>query len=268
MTNAKRETDSLPLLLEDGSRMDWPDAEYETEVKATTGRATVTHRLAKAPVLERLIERGDAVWAVEIRCPKTLLAEIETSVETRQVAEWDADDVDGDVFIMPGLLATRELPLSVAGLSSVYEGVQELRIPPGYWLAKGETWRASALMESMLTFRRKEDLEKGRMEVAADHGGGQLRFIVEMAPDVYEHRDIRAVRIAALVGVCAQFPREFGCGGEEDEIRLAQMLRDRLEHARPGVPLWDEPDNYDPALVATLIEPFRLLPASDGGDGE
>ena len=252
--------------------MDWIGAKYETEVKVRTGQATVTHRLSNAHALERLIGDGSAAWAAEIRCPKTLVAKTETSMAASQVLEWDVDDMDGDVFIMPGLLATSDCRLTTPGLSSVYEGIDELMVPHGYWLAKGDTWRASTLMESLLTFHLLKDVKKkGLMEVKPDYGGGQLRFIVEMTADVFEHRGNRTVRIAALVGACAQFPREFRCavstGGDlEDEPPLAQTLRDHLEHMRPGLPLWDDPDNYDAALVATLLEPFRLHPMIEGDD--
>ncbi len=260
--------DSLPLLLEDGSRMDWTEAAYETNVNVGAGQATVIHRLSKAPALERLIDSGDAAWGVDVRCPKTLMAKTETSPNASQVVKWDFNDVDGDIFVVPGLVATKDLSLHATGLSSVYEGVGELRVPCGYWLAKGDTWRANALLESLFTFRHADDLERGRMAVAPDHGSGHFRFVVNMASDVYEHRDDRPVRIAALVGACAHFRREFQCDDEEDELPLARMLRDRLEGMRPGISLWDDLESYDPALVATLLEPFRWRAALGGEDGE
>ncbi len=249
--------------------MDWVEAAYETEVEARTGQATVVHRLSKAPVLEQLIEDGDAAWATEVRCPKTLMAKIQTSAEARQIVKWDLEDVDHEVFVMPGLVAVRDFSMRLSGLSSVYEGAGELRVSRGYWLAKGETWRASTLLESLLTFILSPDLEKGRLAVAPDEGGGHFRFLVQMAADVYECRDDRTVRIAALVGACAQFSREFQRkDDEEEEPQVARMLRDHLRSKEPNISLWDEPESYDPALVATLLEPFRLRPVSDGGDGE
>lgn len=176
--------------------------------------------------------------------------------------------MDDDVFVMPGLLAVRDFSLSSSGLSYLYEGVSELRVPRGYWLAKGETWRASALLESLLTFRLADHLAKGEMEVEPDRGGGHFHFLIHMAADVYEERDDRAVRIAALVGACARFPVEFKNDKDEEDLPVARLLRNHLENKQPNIVLWDDPDNYDPALVATLLEPFRPRSGFDGGDVE
>lgn len=246
--------------------MDWTEAAYQTEVEAGASQAKVLHRLSKAPVLERLIDNGDAAWAVEMRCPKTLMAKIETSSNARQVVRWDPEDVDDEVFVMPGLVAVRDCSLGASGLSPLYEGTDQVRVPRGYWLAKGETWRASAVLESLLTFVRADDLEKGRMAVVPDHGSGHFRFLVQMAEDVFEQRADRAVRIAALVGACAQFPREFQCDDVDDEPPLAQMLRNRLAGRQADISLWDDPESYDPTLVATLLEPFRLRSLSGEAD--
>ena len=248
--------------------MDWTDAEYTAEIRAGAGQADVTHHLSNAPVLEDLIGRGSATWAVEVRCPKTLMAKIESSAEARHVVKWDADDVDGDVFIMPGLLARDNLRLDASGLTSLYQGIGNLHVPQGYWLARGYTCRASTLLQSLLVFKIKESLEQGRMQVEPASGGGQLRFFIHMAPDAYRRaRRDRTVRIAALVGACAQFPREFRVEEDEDEPPLVRDLRERLERLQPDIDLWDDP-NYDPALVATLLEPFRPVPIVEGSDSE
>lgn len=248
--------------------MDWVEAAYETEVEARTGQATVVHRLSRAPVLEQLIEDGDVAWATEVRCPKTLMAKIQTSAEARQIVKWDLEDVDHEVFVMPGLLAVRDFSMRLSGLSSVYEGAGELRVSRGYWLAKGETWRASTLLESLLTFRVDEDLANGQMAVEPDHGGGHLRFLIRMASDVYANRHDRAVRIAALIGACAHFPVAFRSREDEEELPMAQLLRDHLEGKQSSIALWDDRANYDPTRVATLLEPFRPRLASNGGGGE
>ncbi len=249
--------------------MDWTDAQYTADIRAGAGQATVTHRLSNAPVLEHLIDSRSAAWAVEIRCPKTLMAKIESSAEARHVVKWDADDVDGDIFIMPGLLAREDLRLDASDLTSLYQDIGDLHVPQGYWLARGYTCRASTLLESLLSFRLDKGLKKGRMEVASDHGSGNLRFVVNMAPDAYEQaRYDRSVQIAALVGACAQFPHAFRSGDDDDELPLVRELRERLESIRPGITLWEDPATYDPAMVATLLEPFRPAPVRGESDSE
>lgn len=258
---------TLPILLEDGSRFDWPSASYDPDVSVGSNRATVQHQLDGAPALRRLIEDGVAAWAVELRCPKTLMARVETSSADRQVVYWSPDNVDDVVYIVPGMIALRPASLNSSALTPLWADAGDLCVPAGWWLVKGEARRSKTLTESLVTFRRKS-MAKGTMEVSPDHSGGRLRFTVDMAPDVFERaRSDRTLQVAALVGVCGWFPREFGgfaesrsesdAGDARDDNPLARELKSRLRAKRKNVALWDE-ESYDPALVATLLEPFHF----------
>lgn len=270
----------LPILLEDGSRYDWSSANYAPDVSVGTNHATVHHQMDEAPALRRLIEDGLAAWAVELRCPKTLMARVETSSADRQDVRWSPDEVDDTVFLIPGLIALTRLSLNGSGLTSLWADAQDLSVPAGWWLAKGDVRRSKTLTESLVTFLRGDkNMDKGTMEVSPDHSGGRLRFAVTMAPDVFKQaKSDRTLQVAALVGVCGWFPREFGAAPESsdstsgaddarDENPLARELRDRIRHKRPGVPLWDD-NNYDPALVATLLEPFQIADFREEHDEE
>lgn len=271
----------LPILLEDGSRYDWLDASYAPEVSVGRNSATVRHRLIGAPALHKLIEDGTAAWAVELRCPKTLMARVETSTSTDdpQVVSWAPDEVDDMVYIVPGLIARMHFSLDGTGLTSLWADADELRVPAGWWLAKGQACRSKTLTESLVTFRRNDDMDKGTMEVGPDYGGGRLRFTVKMAPDVFKQaKSDRTLQVAALVGVCGWFPRVFGGALSEsrsesgtsdarDEEPLARELGNRLRQKRENVALWDD-ENYDPALVATLLEPFFFADSREDNDEE
>ena len=270
-------SDSLPLLLEDGSSLDWPDATYKTDMTVGVGHAIVRHHLSGASSLRRMVESGMAAWGVEFRCPQTLMARTVTSSEDRHKVEWKTDDVYGELFLVPGLLTLRTVLLDSSELSPIWQGVP-LEVPPGWWLAKGDALRANTLLESLLKFNRAEDLKPGRMEVVPDESSGRLHFAVRMAPDVFDAvPNDRTLQVAALVGACGLFPRVFGRrGGVEgsqdddptDEEPLAQELRARMEEAQPGVVLWNDPNGYDPALAATLLEPFRFPMAEVPSDDE
>ena len=248
---------TLPMLLENGSRHDWREAKYSPKVLAGAGHAKVQHRLEGAAALRRLIDKEVAAWAIELRCPKTLMARVETSPVDHQVVHWSPDDVDDAVYIVPGAIALKELSLDDSALTSLWADAGNLRVPAGWWLVKGDARRAKTLTESLLKFQRDKKLAKGCMEVAPDHGSGRLRFKVKMASSLFERARLsRDLQVAALVGVCSWFPRVFA-GDPIDEEPLAQELRERLQRAKPDVVLWDD-DNYDPALVATLLEPFYV----------
>ena len=103
---------SLPLVLEDGSRLDWPEGRYEPSVRVASDRASISHGLAGAPSLEWAIDEGIAKWAAEIRCPKTLLSRVELSSEPTHTVRWRRDELDGVSWIVPGLLAVQEFELN------------------------------------------------------------------------------------------------------------------------------------------------------------
>ena len=106
----------LPVLSEDASRLDWTLARYAVKVDVKGGRAFVTHQLDEAPELDRLLEEGAAEWVTELRCPRTLLSRPERSRGSEQVIDLGAEDVVGDAFLVPGLVAVRNLKLQVSGL--------------------------------------------------------------------------------------------------------------------------------------------------------
>lgn len=244
---------SLPVLLEDDSRFDWPDAKYTPLVTVGGSKATIRHELQGAPALERAIERACAIWATELRCPKTLLSRVEVSHEPEQVVEWDRHEVDHQLYIIPGLLAKRDFELSDEGLNPLWEGCQ-LQIPKGWWLARGDTSRSDTLAQSLLRFRLNKDLKNGRMQVKSDESSGDLRFVAYLASDIWPriHTD-RTLQISALIGALAQLPKTLDGRGVDDMPSVAQEIHKRLEHAE--VPTWSRSE-YDPVLAATAIEPF------------
>lgn len=242
---------ALPVLTEDDSRLDWPDAAYRPEVRIGGGAARIAHRLEGAPTLERLIAGGAARWAVELRCPRTLLARVETSDDAGHEAAWSAAEAHGAVFVIPGVVAVRPLRLEAPELGALWRG-ERLDVPAGWWLARGVTRRDSTLRESLLSFEPDADLPPGAMAVDPRRDEGRPRFVVRLASDAWTARHDRSLQVAGLIGVCARFPREFAAG-DEDEHAIVREIRDRLEEA--GVPAWDD-DRWDPARAATAIERF------------
>ena len=257
-----RDFESLPVLLEDRSRCDWHEASYEADVKVQPTRATITHRLRAAPTLERLIGAGEAHWATELRCPKTLFGRVDAAAGEWQSVEWDQGAVDGDMFVIPGLIATQDLLLRPAPneLTPIWDdGVFD--IPRGWWLARGAPRRTKTLGQSLLTFRLDPKLQGGRMRIEADQSEDDLCFHVSLAEDIWPERRVRHVQMAALIGALGKMGALFASGengdgeSESGEPRVVNEIRQRLE--RVGVPTWEDPTTWDPASAATAIEPFR-----------
>lgn len=265
----------LPVLLEDGSGMDWPDAAYRPGVRIRSGLARVTHRLDGAPALAELAEQGKAQWAAELRCPKTLLARVVTGAGRETVVEWTDDEVDGRAYVQPGLLAIEPLRIPAGALDGLW-GADPLDVPAGWWLARGDVRRTEDLSRSLLEFRLDESLAPGRMSVMDDSGSGELRFAVALAPDIFRAAQAgdRNLRVAALIGACGHFRRLFGSEGARDardaadgeggDDGLAAQLRGLL--AEQGVADWDS-DQFDPAAAATAIEEFAAAAEPEDDDG-
>ncbi len=207
------------------------------------------------------------MWAAELRCPKTLMARIETCSSDRQQVTWNERDVDGDIYVMPGVVTNERLVLEGAELSAIWKDILPLQAPRGWWLVRGNVRRTKTLAESLLKFVLEENAESGRIEVKPDRSSGRLRFTVHVDPDLFEHvKSDRTLKIAALVGACGWLPEIFRLDDPAaDEDPLATQLRELLTSREPDVRLWDH-DLYDPALVATILEPLHF-DSQDPRDG-
>ncbi len=255
----------IPVLTEDGLSLDWEEARYETEISVTVGRARVDHCLEGADQLRELIATGCAEWATEVRCPNTLFSQTQRSPLDRQEVYWDARDVGGMVYVIPGLVAVKRCTLTDTGLSELWRG-EQITVPVGSWLIRGRESKVDTLVGSLLRMREDDTLTDGRMRVVPDRVRGRLRFIVEVASDIYAtaERDL-SLQIAALVSACSQLPEHLREGDPQDET-LMDELRERFE-AEETLSMWDDEDGqYEPALAATVLAPFSPLGKSGTED--
>ncbi len=247
----------LPVLLEDASRMDWTRARYSAEINVKRDRAFIRHQLEDAQELHGVVEDGLAEWVTELRCPRALQSRQERSREPEQVVDLEADDIIGDVYLFPGLVAVRDLELSASGLNCfVWQEDERICIPAGWWLARGDPQTTTPLTASLVRFRRDPDgrLAPGQMSVEEDSDGGKPYFRIILAQDLYERREDRDVQIAGLIGACGMLPRStMREGGENETSLVASQLRARFEDA--DIAYWME-DDFDPARAATVLEAF------------
>ena len=112
---------SVPILREDDTSLDWPDAGYEARVVIGSGSGRVEHRLQGAAQLGELVTAGKAEWVVELRSPATLYAGMAgSSREPSFTFQWDTDGVTSGSYVIPGMVATQEVNLDPAGLHPVW----------------------------------------------------------------------------------------------------------------------------------------------------
>ena len=254
---------AYPLLRADGASLDWTSAAYSARVKLRGRSASATHELHDAPQLEALLADKSANWVLELRCPKTLLAKAIYDTEPAMIAHWTDADVDGELFITPGLVAVRALQLDAAGLNALW-GDEPITVPVGRWLARGGVVRTKSLAASLLTFSPSESLTGGQMEVLPNTSSGDLSFNVGLsrehfAAGVQTRRD---TQIAALIAAMGRIPHLDQ--GDGDSFPILDHIRDRLIDS--GVPIWGDQANseFDPARAATAIEEFLIpVPSED-----
>lgn len=249
----------LPVLLEDASRLDWTQAHYNVAVDVRQAKATIRHGLDSAPELEAVLNGGDAEWVTELRCPRTLLSRQLRSRGSEQVIDLAADDIIGDAFLIPGLVAVGDLELPTSGLDPlVWHPDEMIHVPAGWWLARGDAQTTTPLTASLVRFRRDPDdvLAPGQMSVEEDSDGGRPFFRVTLAGDLYDNRRTdRDVQIAGLIGACSRLPRSsLRADGDKASDPVAQQLRARFEEA--GIADWNS-EHFDPALAATVLEAFH-----------
>ena len=246
----------LPILMEDGSSLDWRHGNYTSSVQIRRGGATVENNLAGAPGLAKLVEEKSASWALEVRCPRALFAATYSSQNPSFDVAWDPDDVHGPIYLTPGMVAVLPTVLSCSGLLDIW-GQGAIRVPQGAWLVRGNMSRSENLAASLVVFRRKDDLQDGqnsRMSVQEDASKGEPRFIVFLPSKLHERaKSDRNIQVAGLIAACALLPNSPSFH-EDSGSRVAKELRSRLR--AQDIPLWDHADEWDPALAATVIEPF------------
>ncbi|MCY4518850.1 MAG: hypothetical protein OXB99_16585 [Acidimicrobiaceae bacterium] len=263
----------LPVLVHDGSRLDWVAARYSATVALQRQASAVIHELHDAPEIETLLSNGDAAYATEIRCPRTMLSRVEHAEGTSQVVKLHETERNDNLYLIPGIVAVRDTSISASGLHPLVRGERAaVDIPAGWWLARGGEYQFEPLLVSLLRFVKDGDdrLKPGTMSVEEAELSGNPYFKVTLAAELYDHRrEHRDIQIAALIAAFGQLPRstmarakdEDGDDGVNADCPLAQALRARLEDA--ALSDWDS-EFYDPARAATSMESFWI----DTGDDE
>ena len=257
---------SLPVLSEDLSSLDWSQGEYAAEVTASIRAGTsitVRHRLIDNDTLTRAVEAGHAVFATELRCPRTLHSQRAAAAELSQRVTWDPDQVIWeDSFLVNGLVAAGGPPLRSSALNpTVWPDGETVAVPAGWWLARGDMHRLNPKIRSLLSFHAYASLDSGRMSVEEDTTRPHPHFRVKLALDLFKPLK-RDVQMAGLIGAFALMPNStLARDGILADHPAVEELRDILSDA--GVPDWDATDGYDPAWAATTFEQFRPAGARD-----
>lgn len=267
----------LPVLTEDSSSLDWNDAEYDINLKRA-GRASVVkveHRTKGAASLMDAIHRGRATYVTEVRSPRCLYSrEVRSPDSAYEVAWEDSDVLDDRTFLLGGVVSLGDAQANVEELHEFFgtDGRMAITLPEGRWAAKASICRLNPLLSGLLTFVKSFELPEGTMNVEEGASSGSPHFYVHVPPALFaavHDPQNRALRIAALIGVFAHIPRSaMKLGGELDDHPITNELLEML--ADKGVADWHEEEDFDPALAATVLEPFLIADTGNPGveDGD
>lgn len=250
-----------PVLMEDASRLEWINARYEPQVDIKGDHVHIVHKLYDAEELDELFRNGSAEWVTELRCPRTLLSRQECSHESEQTIDLAAEDILGEAFLIPGLVATQEIELLSSGSLNdfVWPRGSRVIVPVGWWLTRGEPRTTDPLTASLVRFvpDTQDRLEPGQMSVSEESDGSDPYFRVTLAKDLYdERRWCRDVQISGLIGACGMLPGStMKEGGDNANHPIALRLQAAFEEADVD---WNS-SAYDPALAATVLEEFYVI---------
>lgn len=250
---------TYPMLrVGDDATLDWREAEYRASVRFVGSEVRVSQEITGCDQLSEYVKSGVACWAIELRSPSTLYAEVHELNDAEATLPLKTDEIGDILYAIPGLVSKTELHLDASSLTSLWADTL-VAIPPGTWIARGQIHSNKDRVQSLIAFDLDPQLASGTMRIADPQGDDDIRFTVYLAPDLYQHTGDRTVRHTALAGAFARLPRiarrnpEPGTGAHRQLAAIAEKLG---EH----VASWESEDDYDPILAATCFEPLAVLP--------
>lgn len=246
-----------PLLRPAGeATLDWPDATYSISIAFVGERVEVDQSISGCPQLQSCVASGKASWAVEIRSPQTLFAEVIELGSDIDSFDLDKSMIGDNLYVIPGLIGTSDIELASSGLGPVW-GDGTVLVPAGTWLARGNILGTRKDRHSLLAFDIDESLSNGQMRIADPGNPDDLTFTVYLASDLFASFSDRAVQFSALVAAFARLPAvanglEPGTGAHRQLVAVQEELRSA------GVPSWEDVDDFDPLFSATAFESIKV----------
>lgn len=261
---------AFPLLDASGDEhsLDWPEAEYSATVAGSAGHWRVRHRLSGAPGVTDLVEAGDAMYAAEVRCPRTLFSELAYSRDPVTDLRYPEAMVRAPVFVVPGVIAVADCRLSTNDTAVIWRDADsEVPVRRGAWLVRGRAVKED-LACSLLVFETVDELADHEMGIRPyEDQDGNTRLKISIPPIQEPRLSEEAFVAQAWQAALAYLPycNEFSL---EQDAASSNAFVGELEVKLSGMPLWgeDERPSWDPLRAAT-----RLLgmptPTPDGDEG-
>lgn len=235
--------------------LDWLQGEYLGKVVFQGDHAKVSQEIIACRQLEQHLRDGSLRWALELRSPSTLYADVIELNGADDSVKLPNAEIDDVIYAIPGALAIKSIELDpVDGLASLWDGAS-IEVPVGTWLVRGSIYSSKNQVQSLIAFDVDERLPPGTMRIAEPSGPDGLQFIVYLAPNISPRFNDRNILHAALVGVFSKLP-SVAAEVEADTGAGRQLASIQKKLEENNINSWEDHDDYDPALAATGFEPF------------
>lgn len=237
--------------------LDWPGGEYSASVAGARGQWQVQHNISGADGIADLIEAGDAMFAAEARCPRTLFSDLALSQSPTMELHFEESKTREPVFVVPGIVAVADCDLSTAEAAVIWRRAgSTVPVKRGMWLARGRAVKED-LASSLLLVEIVDWLDDHEMSITSygDQDGNtrlQLRIPASQQPRLSQEAFIAQAWQTAL----AYLP---SCEGFDldSEGGTSNFFAAELEAKLSGMALWNDP-LWDPVRAATRLRGMPL----------
>lgn len=265
-------------MLESGN-LSFPEGRYLLDFRPGEDRSSyvVTHRIEGAPLIDRLLECGQAQYACIVSSPISSYRRTHVSSDARHRVGWDGDDLGEPPLFTPMILCSEPRTITLDakrdGVHRIWDN-QRIDLEKGSRLALGSVIQLESSILQLLSLHEDEHLQEGQFFV--DINEEPFRFRVRLSSRLHKFlrfpKDpVRNHIMTHIVTAClARLQRDYTSDDGESGWQSFRNLRafaDYLDHK--GIEHWSDPD-FRPEKVATALYPHVLpnegLAGSEEGD--
>lgn len=255
----------------------FPQGEYSLEVNSLKNALEITHHLAGAPLIERLLQEGKAQYACVVSSPVSSYRELHQSTEKTHTIKWNKDDLGEPPLFTPMILCagdcTLRLDSAADGVSAAWNGL-DVYIVEGARLAIGPVFRLKSSLLQLLSFREDPALPSGTFYADKESEGGS-RFVVHTSADLFRQiqgssSELRWRFMTNAVTACLALLRRDYIQNErdadEDEGPQDRNLELLMAHLADEKLLDWTDENFRPEEAASRLYPYHVFQEEEDDD--
>ena len=253
-------------ILEPGN-LSFPQGRYLLDLEPGVDRSSylITHQVEGAPLISRLLEDRNALYACIVSSPLSSYRETYTSGGPRHEIRWNVDDLGEAPLFTPAILCTEPQELTLEcerdGVHPIWDN-HPVTLHKGSRLALGSVLQLESSILHLLSFHEDARLKEGQFFVQGETE--PFRFRVNLHPDLhrflrfpgshFHHNLMTHIVTACLAGLQRDYAQDDGDTGWRSHRNLV-ALADFLD--LNGHDHWAD-DGFRPEEVATALYPLKL----------